>query len=288
MRYLILGSTGTLGNATVIELLSRPDTKLIRCLSRDELKLSELKRRFKDPRVETVIGDIRDKYSIKEHFAGIDTVFHFAALKRIPEMEKQPLESLKTNVLGTINAAQCAIECNVKHFMFSSTDKATRPVNTYGACKFLSEQILFSMNKLNVTNFSVYRWVNVLASRGSVIYSFKDAIENNLPVEITNKEMTRGWIFIEDAVRFVLDTYQNKGNEIRIPPIKAAPILKLLSAIGTALGKVPAYVVTGIRPGEKLHEDLLYDMNTGACLSTNNCEQYAEDELLEIARGIVK
>lgn len=286
-RYLILGSTGTLGQETIKQLLSREDTKLIRCLSRDELKLSELKSKFKDQRIETVIGDVRDKSSISPHFNGIGVVFHFCALKRLPEMEAQPIECLKTNILGTINSAECAIENGVIDFIFSSTDKACRPINTYGASKFLSEQILFNMNNRNKTNFSVYRWVNVIASRGAVTYAFRDAIECSLPAFITHPDMSRGWIFIEDAVRFVLDTYKTKSNEIKLPKFKCSSVLDMLSAIGTAMGKTPAYVVTGQRAGEKICEDILYDKETGACISTNNHDQYSKDELLEIAKTIV-
>ena len=288
-KYLILGATGTLGHETIKHLLKLDDTELIRCVSRDELKLSELKSKFTNnyEKIQTFIGDIRDRSSINPHFNGIDVVFHFAALKRVPEMESQPLESLKTNIIGTINSAESALENNVKHFIFSSTDKACRPINTYGACKFLSEQILFNMNALNKTNFSVYRWVNVISSRGAVTYAFRDSIESNLPVFITHPDMSRGWIFIEDAVRFVLETYQTRSNEIKLPKFKCSTVLDMLTAIGTAMGKVPAYVVTGQRAGEKIAEDILYNKESGSCISTNNHDQYSTEELLEISKKIV-
>lgn len=288
-KYLILGATGTLGHETINQLLSLDDTEIIRCVSRDELKLSELRLKFlsHNQKIQTYIGDIRDKHSISPFFKDIDVVFHFAALKRIPELESQPIESLKTNVYGTINSAECALENNIKYFIFSSTDKACRPINTYGACKFLSEQIIFNLNSLEKTNFSVYRWVNVLASRGAVTYAFKDAIENNRPAFITDERMTRGWIFIEDAVKFILKTYEEKSNEIKIPKFKCSKVLEMLSAIGTIMNKVPAYVITGFRPGEKLAEDILYNKLTGECISTDNHDFYSKEELLDIAKIIV-
>ena len=286
-RYLILGGSGTLGNEMIKQLLANPETELVRCLSRDELKLSELARRYKDERLETVIGDVRDKSSICPHFYDISTVFHFCALKRVPEMEAQPIESLKTNVLGTINSAECALENGVDHFIFSSTDKAARPINAYGACKFLSEKILFSYNQRKLTNFSVYRWTNIINSRGAVSYAFKDAIENDMPAYITHPDMSRGWIRIEDAVKFVLSTYESQSNEVKIPYLKGAKVLDMLNAIGTVMGKEPKYVVTGLRGAEKLSEDILYDADTGFCSSTNTIEQYTQDELISLAKEIV-
>lgn len=288
MRYLILGATGTLGRETIKQLLKKDDTKEILCLSRDELKLSELYRDFDDERISTLIGDIRDKASIVSHFKGVDTVFHFAALKRIPEAERQPIECIKTNLMGTINAAECAVAYGVKHFMFSSTDKACLPINVYGACKFTAERVLLSFNKEKSTNFSVYRWGNILGSRGSVIYAFKDSIENNLPAMITHKDMTRFWIKIEDAVKFVLSTYQEKSNEVRVPQMKSASVLELLGAIGTVMKKVPAYVLTGMRPGEKIHEDILFNPTWSTSVSSGNYAQYSKDELLKLAGEILK
>lgn len=278
-HYLILGATGTLGRAMTSKLLTLEDTGDIVCLSRDELKQAEFKKDFPDHRVKTVIGDIRDKQSINEHFRGIDVVFHFAALKRIPEMERHPLESLKTNVLGTINAAECAIDNSVTHFVFSSTDKACRPINTYGASKFLSEQILLNNYTKAPTRFSVYRWGNVLASRGSVIYAFKDCIENDRPAHITNKDMSRFWIKIEDAVQFILDSYMLRTNKINVPQMKAATVVQVLDSIARVSGKKAAYEISGMRAGEKIHEDILFNAENGNCLSSNNAEQFHHSDL---------
>jgi UDP-N-acetylglucosamine 4,6-dehydratase len=287
MRYLILGATGTLGRAMIKELLKKPDTSQILALSRDELKLSILEKDFSNSKIETVIGDIRDKSSIWPYFQGIDVCFHFAALKRIPEMEKYPLESLKTNVNGTINAAESANAHGVKHFIFSSTDKACLPINTYGACKFLSEKIVLNMNNFKKTNFSVYRWGNVCGSRGSVIHLFKEALESGNPAPITHEAMTRFWIKIEDAVSFILDTYQSKSNEPRIPAMKSASIRDLLLAVSDVLKKDATCQITGMRPGEKLHEDIRYVSQWGSAINSLDADHYSADELRELVRGVL-
>lgn len=288
MRYLVLGATGTLGRETISQLLKKSDTQQITCLSRDEYKLSLLKREVPSQKIKTVIGDIRDKASIKPFYRGVDAVFHFAALKRVPELEEQPIESLKTNVLGTINSAECAMEEKVKDFVFSSTDKATRPINAYGASKFLSEKILFSMQGKSETNFSVYRWGNVIASRGSALYAFKDSVETGRPAEITHKEMGRFWLHISDAVGFVLDTYQKPSYQVKVPEMKAAAVVRVLEAIARVKDAPAPYKVTGMRPGEKIHEDILYNAETGECLSSQTAPQFTNEELDAIARSICR
>lgn len=287
MRYLILGATGTLGRATIDALLTKPDTESILCVSRDELKQHELKREVSSPKIKFALGDIRDRESIEFYFQDIDTVFHFAALKRIPEMEAHPLESLKTNVHGTINAAECAIRAGVKHFIFSSTDKACLPVNTYGACKFLSEQILFNYNKMGKTNFSVYRWGNILGSRGSVIQGFADSARSGAPASITHEHMTRFWLKIEDAVAFVLSTYTTKSNKIKTPRMKSASVVQVLKAVYSVLNKEPNYEIVGMREGEKIHEDILYKPEVCHAFSSEESETFEDHELIELVKEIV-
>lgn len=279
MRYLILGATGTLGREMISRLLRDQSTTSVTALSRDELKLSILSREVNDKRLETAIGDIRDYDSIEPHFDGIDSVFHFAALKRVPEMEKHPKESLKTNVLGTLNVIDAAIIHDVKHVVFSSTDKATRPVNTYGACKFLSEQIILNANKQSRTNFSVYRWGNIFNSRGAAISQFYDSIVNGKPVHLTHEKMSRFWLKIEDAVEFVLSTYQEPSNKVRVPEMKAASIVRVLASIARIKGLDLTYEVVGSRPGEKLAEDILFDPETGDAISSETAPQYSDAEL---------
>lgn len=282
MRFLILGATGTLGQATIKALLEKDSTSEIVCLSRDELKQFELRRALKDERLRFVLGDIRDKQSIRPHFKNIHTVFHFAALKRIPEMEAHPLESLKTNVLGTINAAECAVEAEVNNFVFSSTDKACKPINTYGASKFLSEQILFNMNQTSYTNFSVYRWGNVLGSRGSVVHGFKESLETRGAISLTDENMTRFWIKIEDAVKFILKTCEARGSEVRVPAMRAAPVLDVAMAIADQIGR-PDFAIEkiGIRPGEKIHEDILPGFDS------SNAPKFSQEALSDLIKGVL-
>lgn len=287
MKYLILGATGTLGRAMINELLKRDDTEVIRALSRDEFKLSLLKREEPDPRIETVIGDIRDYESIEPHFDGIDTVMHFAALKRIPEMESQPRESLKTNVLGTLNVIDAAIVSDVAHVVFSSTDKACAPVNTYGACKFLSEQLVLNANRRSRTNFSAYRWGNVAGSRGAAISQFYDSIKNGIPAHLTDERMGRFWIKIQDAVNFILSTYQSPSDKVRVPEMKAATVVRVLASIARLTKRDATYKVIGSRPGEKMQEDILFDFETGQTLNSGNAPQYTDAELDELIGGLL-
>jgi UDP-N-acetylglucosamine 4,6-dehydratase len=287
MKYLILGGTGTLGRATITALLRDPQTQSIVALSRDELKQYELKKEFNDERLSCVLGDIRDRSSIEEHFHGIDTCFHFAALKRIPEMEAHPQESLKTNVLGTINAAECAKAARVRYFIFSSTDKACQPINTYGACKFLSEQLVFSYNGKCETLFSVFRWGNVLGSRGSVIHEFKKSLESRSAISITDENMTRFWIRIEDAVKFMLTSYRERSNQPKIPPMAAAPLLSIAAAVADEVGRADfAIERIGLRPGEKIHEDIQARVH-GQSLNSKNAKQYSALEIADLVKEVL-
>lgn len=288
MKYLILGATGTLGRATVSALLESPDTESITCLSRDELKQFEMKRSLNDSRLHFVLGDVRDKAGIEEHFEKIDTVFHFAALKRIPEMESQPLECLKTNVLGTINVAECARKAKVRYVVFSSTDKACLPVNTYGASKFLSEQILFSLNTKGGTVFSIYRWGNVVASRGSVIHLFRESLEQAGRVTITNEKMSRFWIRIEDAVAFMLSTYKDRCNFPKVPKMKAATVVNIAEAVAEVIGKEDfVFEGIGMRPGEKIHEDIMLTNCDDRTLNSKNAVQYSPSELKDLIKDVL-
>lgn len=288
MRYLILGATGTLGKATIRELLKRDPDASILCVSRDELKQAEMKAEINDERLSFGLGDIRDKQSIRHYFDNQDVVFHFAALKRIPEMEANPLESLKTNVLGTINAVESAHEARVPHFIFSSTDKACRPVNTYGACKFLSEQIVFDRAKKSNTRFSVYRWGNVVFSRGAALHGFKEAIERGERVNLTHPESTRFWIRIEDAVKFMLETYREHSLLPKVPNMRSAKITEVARAIGELVGKPDVkFFGIGLRPGEKIHEDIVFNFPTGYTQNSYNSERLTFEELKDLIKESV-
>jgi UDP-N-acetylglucosamine 4,6-dehydratase len=259
----IVGGTGTLGTELIRQLGTGHQ---IRCVSRCELKQKELKAKF--PHVETYLGDIRDKDSLRRPFKNADAVFHVAALKHIDVLEDNIEECIKTNILGTINVCEAAE--GVKHLVFSSTDKAVSPINVYGMCKGISEKIVHNYGGV------VYRWGNIINSRGAATNYFRDAIKSNLPVNVTHPDMSRFWIRIEDAVRFVLDTYRldsSKGS-VMIPPMKAAPVLEIINAFGLHFGVVPNIKITGMRPGEKIHESIMDGV------SSNSSSQFTVQELV--------
>lgn len=277
MRYLIIGGTGTLGRALTDSLLSDSDTTSVTCFSRDELKQKILSSEVKDSRLKCVLGDIRDSGSVGRSMVGVDVVFHVAALKHVDTLEANPEESVKTNILGTINVANAAIALGVPHVVFSSTDKAVSPVNVYGMSKGISEKILLNSNlNQSKTKFSVYRWGNVVASRGSALSFFAKTLKEEGRAYITDLEMTRFWIRIEDAVEFMLDTYETCQG-ITVPPMKSSPVTTMVKAISELVG-VPTYEtqVTGMRPGEKIHETIM----PGIC--SENQPYYTVDELKEL------
>lgn len=262
MNYVVLGATGTLGNELCTQLLKRQSTQSILCFSRDELKQKEMAARFKNPKLRFRIGDIRDPDALSRALRtpGIQTVFHVAAMKHIEICEANPEESIKTNLISTLNVAEAAISHRIPQVVFSSTDKAVDPVNVYGMCKGLSERVLLHKNsEQSGTKFSVFRWGNVLGSRGSILKLFKSSLENGRDIEITDMEMTRFWILIKDAVSFMLDNYECAlANSVMIPTIKAASVYRLADSLSRVLGypSCPKKVI-GLRPGEKIHEVLM-------------------------------
>ena len=289
-RVLILGGTGTLGRALTRTLVTEFPSISITILSRDEHKQASMKREF--PQCRYVLGDIRDYDQIARHFYNKDVVFHVAALKHVDILENNVNECIKTNVLGTQNAADAAINANVKYFVFSSTDKAVDPINTYGYCKALSEKILFSHNKssYNPTRFSVYRWGNVVGSQGSVIPIFAKSIKETKTANITDFEMTRFWLPIDWAVRFMLRTfYEAKLDQAMIcPNMKSASVLNVIMAIGKILGVDQVHVATvGLRPGEKIHE-VMTSQHSPEFMSSDTADVYTESELIELLQPIVQ
>lgn len=275
MKALILGGTGTLGTEIARQLLERGWEHVV-IFSRDELKQKLMASAFENsPRLSFILGDIRDPDSLARAFRGVHTVFHCAALKHVDTLELNPEESVKTNVLGTINVANAAVNAGVPYVVFSSTDKAVEPINAYGMCKGISEKILLRRNTDGVTRFSVFRWGNVVASRGSVIPSFVDAAKSGKPLPLTGQEMTRFWISIQDAVGFMLLNHRKApGDAPCIPPIKAASVVEVGEAVARLLGKPsPQWVDIPIRPGEKIHETL------APGLSSDTADRYTPEEL---------
>jgi UDP-N-acetylglucosamine 4,6-dehydratase len=287
-RVTILGGTGSLGRSLVQHIGNNWNGCEITVVSRDEHKHAAMKRSF--PKVRFAIGDIRDLTSIHPHISGRDTVFHVAALKHVDLMEDAPIECIKTNVWGTENVAQAAIAAGVKHVVFSSTDKAVDPINTYGYCKALSEKILFQHNRTqSQTKFSVYRWGNVLGSNGSAIPVFAETLKNQSRAFLTHNDMSRFWLPIEWAVLYMLRTYPDAyPDRAMIPPnMKAAYVKDVIEVVAELLG-VSVYTVTetAIRPGEKLHE-VMTSIHSSIQMSSEHAEKYSRAELRQLLTPIV-
>jgi UDP-N-acetylglucosamine 4,6-dehydratase len=223
--------------------------------SRDELKQFEMQQALGQPCMRYFLGDVRDEYRLAQAMREVDYVVHAAALKQVPAAEYNPMECIKTNVMGAQNVINAALECHVGKVIALSTDKAANPINLYGATKLASDKLFVAANNLvgnRPTAFSVVRYGNVVGSRGSVEPLFRklaDAGAKELPV--THPGMTRFWLRLEDGVDFVLASFARmRGGEIFVPKIPSMRILDLAAAIAPG---IPAKI-TGIRPGEKLHE----------------------------------
>ena len=259
---LITGGTGSFGSRLLRYLLNlkvnRPKKVIV--FSRDELKQFELSRIFPEkdyPTVRFFLGDIRDKQRLKMAFEDVDYVIHAAALKQVPTAEYNPIEFIKTNVIGSQNIIEAAIESNIKKVIALSTDKASSPINLYGATKLCADKLFLSANTLvgkKITTFSVVRYGNVFGSRGSVIPFFKEIYKKNKSsLPITHIDMTRFFIEVEKGVEFVINSFKRMhGGEIFIPKLFSIKIVDIAKALDS---KIKINIV-GIRPGEKLHEIL--------------------------------
>ena len=253
---LITGGTGSFGNKFIS--LSRHMFKKVIVYSRDELKQYEMEKKFpfkKNKNLRFFLGDIRDKDRFKFALKDVDIVLHAAALKQVPRAEYNPIEYIKTNVLGAQNIIECALETNVKKVIALSTDKAVSPINLYGATKLCSDKLFLAANNIKGNSkkiFSVLRYGNVTMSRGSVIPFFLNNKSN--VYNITDSEMTRFCITLEESVKAALWTIKNaKGGEIVIPKVPSYKILDLVKAIN----KSAKIKIIGMRPGEKLYEELI-------------------------------
>jgi UDP-N-acetylglucosamine 4,6-dehydratase len=255
---LITGGTGTLGKSLVASLLKKSNIRRIAIFSRDELKQHDLRIHFKnDPRLRWFLGDIRDLERLKRALHGVDFVIHAAALKQVDTGEYNPMEFIKTNVLGSQNVIDASIDAGVKRIVALSTDKASSPINLYGATKLTADKLFVAGNNYSYkygTTFSVVRYGNVMGSRGSVIPLFKELAEQGKPLPVTDFRMTRFWISVEDAVKFVLDSLEMMtGGELYVPRIPSMKIIDLARAVSSE-SKLEEI---GMRPGEKLHEEMI-------------------------------
>ncbi|MBO8230537.1 UDP-N-acetylglucosamine 4,6-dehydratase (inverting) [Prochlorococcus marinus str. MU1404] len=259
-KILITGGTGSFGKAFLSSILKKfPDISRVVIFSRDELKQWELQQKYpfkKYPQLRFFLGDIRDKERLKSALERIDIVIHAAALKQVHTAEYNPIEFIKTNILGSENLVQACIESNVKKIIALSTDKAAAPINLYGATKLCADKLFVAANNIKGHRdmaFSCVRYGNVMGSRGSVIPLFIKEAKNGI-IQITDDRMTRFNITLDQSIQMVLWAIENAvGGEILVPKIASYRITDLAEAIGPSCKKV----ILGIREGEKLHEEMI-------------------------------
>jgi UDP-N-acetylglucosamine 4,6-dehydratase len=254
---LLTGGTGSFGNAFVSEVTSRWDDVVIRIYSRDELKQSEMQKKWGDRNLRYFLGDVRDRSRMSRAAQGADILIHAAALKQVPACEYNPFEAVRTNVLGAQHVVDAAIDAGVAKVVALSTDKAVNPVNLYGATKLCAEKIVVQGNAYaaqSPTKLACVRYGNVVGSRGSVVPAFREQIAGNGQLTITDERMTRFWITLPQAVDLVMYALDHMtGGEVFIPKIPSMRVVDLAEAMAPGLPRT----ITGIRPGEKLHEVLV-------------------------------
>lgn len=269
---LITGGTGSFGNAVLRRFLDSGLSEL-RILSRDEKKQDDIRKRYPNSRLKFYIGDVRDYQSVLNAVRGVDFIFHAAALKQVPSCEFHPLEAVKTNVLGTENVLEAAIFCGVQRVVCLSTDKAVYPINAMGISKAMMEKVAVAKSRSSSrTIICVTRYGNVMASRGSVIPLFVDQIRERRPITITDPNMTRFMMTLDDAVNLVLFAFNNgSAGDVFVQKAPAATIGTLASALTKMMG-VPGHAieVIGTRHGEKLYEVLLSREEMAAAVDLGN------------------
>ncbi|ALP37265.1 hypothetical protein ASL14_14790 [Paenibacillus sp. IHB B 3084] len=264
---LVTGGTGSIGSEIVRNILSY-NPKALRIFSRDESKQFDLQQELKEyTNVRYLIGDIRDKQRLSYAMEDVDYIFHAAALKHVPACEYNPMEAVKTNVIGVQNLIEAAIEHNVEKVVAISTDKVVNPTNTMGATKLLSERLISAANLYKGskrTIFSCVRFGNVMGSRGSVIPLFRDQIAKGIPVTVTHAEMTRFMMSIPQAAQLVIDAaHHSQGGEVfvlKMPILKITDLAQcLIDSFEQSTGNIYSgeVIESGIRPGEKLYEELM-------------------------------
>lgn len=254
---LITGGTGSFGKKFIEIMLNEYHPAKLIVYSRDELKQYEMRSRgFDHPSLRYFLGDIRDKDRLKRAFEGVDVVVHAAALKQVPACEYNPMEAIKTNILGSSNVVDAALDAGVKKVLALSTDKAVNPVNLYGATKLAAEKLIVQSNAYaggKITRMACVRYGNVVGSRGSVVPVFLKQRENGR-VTVTDGRMTRFWLTLEQGARFVIRCVeQMHGGEVFVPKISSMSVMDLARAVAPD----NEIEIIGIRPGEKLHEVLI-------------------------------
>ena len=257
---LVTGGTGSFGKSFIKYLINNKfKFKKIIVFSRDELKQFELKSEIEknSDKLRFFLGDIRDKDRLIYAFREVDIVVHAAALKQVPAAEYNPIEFVKTNVVGSQNIIEASLQCNVKKVIALSTDKAVSPINLYGATKLCSDKLFVAANNITgkqKTTFSIVRYGNVLGSRGSILHEFIKQDKQKKKFRLTDTRMTRFNILMDEAIDLVIWSIKNlKGGEIVIPKLKSFKVTDLAKSIN----KNAKFNIIGIRPGEKLHEELM-------------------------------
>ncbi|PIT86858.1 MAG: UDP-N-acetylglucosamine 4,6-dehydratase (inverting) [Candidatus Magasanikbacteria bacterium CG10_big_fil_rev_8_21_14_0_10_43_6] len=254
---LITGGTGSFGKAYVRYLLEHSEVKKIIVLSRDELKQYHMEKEIPDSRVRYFLGDVRDLARLQRAFHGVDIVIHAAALKQVPKLEYNPFEAVKTNILGTQNVIEAAVDQGVEKVLLVSTDKAAQPVNLYGSTKLCAEKLIVSGNVYAAgrTKFSCVRYGNVIGSRGSIVETLLGGKNTEKQkVYITDERMSRFWLTLDQACELVSFALEEMvGGELFIPKVPSMKIVDMFDALAPHASKE----VVGIRPGEKIHEMLV-------------------------------
>lgn len=256
---VVTGGTGSFGKQFVATMLKEYHPRRLAVLSRDELKQSQMANQFPvgaDSPMRYFLGDVRDADRLRRAFDGVDVIVHAAAMKQVPAAESDPFEAVLTNIIGTKNVIDAAIDCGVKRVFTLSTDKAVNPVNLYGATKLVAEKLTIQANTYGAARgcaFACCRYGNVVGSRGSVVPIFKEQKRNG-KITITDERMTRFWITLDQGVRFVIRCIeQMKGGEVFIPKVPSMKLSDLAEALAPGVERESI----GIRPGEKLHELLI-------------------------------
>ncbi|WAF84032.1 UDP-N-acetylglucosamine 4,6-dehydratase (inverting) [Metapseudomonas otitidis] len=254
----VSGGTGSFGRSFIRSLLKRYQPKRVVVFSRDELKQYEMQQEFNAPCMRYFLGDVRDADRVQQALRGIDLVVHAAALKQVPAAEYNPTECIRTNVGGAENIINGAIANGVQKVVALSTDKASSPINLYGATKLLSDKLFVAANNItgdHQTRFAVVRYGNVVGSRGSVLPFFRKLLADGArELPITDARMTRFWITLDQGVDFVMRSFERmQGGELFVPKIPSARITDLAEAMAPGL----PHRLVGIRPGEKLHEMMI-------------------------------
>lgn len=259
---LITGGTGSFGNAVLRRFLNTDHFSEIRIFSRDEKKQDDMRHEIQNPKVKFYIGDVRDKRSVDSAMRGVDYVFHAAALKQVPSCEFFPMQAVRTNVIGTENVLDSAVDNGVKNVVVLSTDKAAYPINAMGISKAMMEKVAIakarSLGNAPQTTICVTRYGNVMASRGSVIPLWTEQIKAGNPITITDPKMTRYMMTLDDAVDLVLYAFQHgNSGDLFVQKAPAATLLVLAEALKEMLNADNEVKVIGTRHGEKLYETLV-------------------------------